>query len=203
MPAEERLTSDEDLVLLPDERDTLPVDERRFCVVVEGRDALEEGRLDPEEERETLPEEREELPEDLEALLEDLEVLPEDLEALLEDERRFCVLTEEDGREALLEDDLETLEDDLETLPLGRLALEDDRETLPEERLAPPLYEERPALEDRETEDELLRLEAEDEARPPPLRDWARAVPEDNANAATTAATQAILTILFISAKIL
>lgn len=210
MPAEERLTSEEgrdtlpeDLVLPPDWRETLPVVERRFCVLEddEGRDALDDERLDPELERETLPDERDALPEDLEAL-------PEDLEALPEEERRFCVLTEDDGRDVLAEDlltledgretldeDREALEEDLDTLPLERLGPEDERETLPEEEC--------PALEDRETEDELLRLEDEDDVRPPPLRDWASAVPDDNASAATTAATQAILKIFFISAKVL
>lgn len=152
--------------------------------------------LELEDWRETLPEEREELlpDEERDALLPEVE------------ERRFCWLTEAEGREAL-EEDLDTLEeerpaleDGRETLPEERDALPDERETLPPERLAPALYVERPALEDRETEDEL-RLGADDEERPPPLRDWAKAVPEDNASAATTVATQAILKILFISAN--
>ena len=59
-------------------------------------------------------------------------------------------------------------------LAVEREEPDEDRDTLEEERLEPPPYEERPALddEDRETEDEL-RLEDDDEACPPPPRDWA------------------------------
>ena len=60
-------------------------------------------------------------------------------------------------------------------MPADGLEALEERDTLEEERLAPPPYEERPALEDRDTEDELCpeddeRL-AEEEARPPPPRD--------------------------------
>ena len=158
----ERLTSVEGLATVPEdlpvpelERETL-LEERlaelpevvdlRFCVLTEGREAVLPERVEPELERETL----------LEDLLAELPVerlaeLPEVVDL------RFWVLTE--GREAVLPERVET---------------ELERETLPEERLAPPPYEERPALdeEDRETEDEL-RLEDDDEARPPPPRDWA------------------------------
>ena len=49
----------------------------------------------------------------------------------------------------------------------------DGLETLEEERLAPPPYEERPALEDRETEpaEDDPRLTEEDDERPPPPLD--------------------------------
>ena len=213
----ERLTSVEGLVTVPEdlpvpelERETLLEDllaelpevvDLRFWVLTEGREAVLPEREELELERETLPEERlAELP------VERLAELPEVVDL------RFCVLTE--GREAVLPERVET-ELERETLPVERLALEEGRETLaeereeleegrdmlPEERLAPPPYEERPALdeEDRETEDEL-RLEDDDEARPPPPRDCAKAVSGERAMAATTIAARAILKNLFISA---
>ena len=167
-----------DLPPVAPERFTVPL-ERRAAVLerltsVEGLATVPEDLPVPELERETLLEERlAELP------VERLAELPEVVDL------RFWVLTE--GREAVLPERVET-ELERETLPEERLALEEGRETLaeeregleeerdmlPEERLAPPPYEERPALdeEDRETEDEL-RLEDDDDARPPPPRDWA------------------------------
>ena len=83
-------------------------------------------------------------------------------------------LTLDEGRETLAEERLLlerlTLDEERELPPEGR-------ETLEDERLAPPPYEERPALEDedRETEDELCpaeedpRLAADAEWPPPPL----------------------------------
>ena len=159
-----------DLPPVAPERFTVPLD-RRAAVLerltsVEGLVTVPEDLPVPELERETLPEER-------------LAELPEVVDL------RFCVLTE--GREAVLPERVETeleretlleerlaLEDGRETLAEEREGLEEERDMLPEERLAPPPYEERPALdeEDRETEDEL-RLEDDDEARPPPPRDWA------------------------------
>lgn len=167
MPAEERFTSVEGRAVerwVLVERETLPeLVERRFCVLVEGRDAVLP-------EREALPVERLTLPEEREALEE-----PE--------ERRFWALTEgreaallerdtlEDGREALaverdapaegrdtLAEEREALEDGRETLAEEREAPAEERDTLPEEREAP--------AEERETlEDERLA--------PPPPRDWA------------------------------
>lgn len=162
-PAEARLASLAGLATVPDERlepelerDTLPEERDAELperdVPVDGRETLPDERLEPELERDTLPEERlAELPE------------PEDL--------RFCVLTE--GREAALFE-RDALVDGRDTLADERDEPEEDRETLEDERLAPPPYEERPALEDedRETEDEL-RLEDDDEECPPPPRDWA------------------------------
>ena len=159
-----------DLPPVAPERFTVPL-ERRAAVLerstsVEGLVTVPEDLPAPELERETLPEER-------------LAELPEVVDL------RFWVLTE--GREAVLPERVETeleretlleerlaLEDGRETLAEEREGLEEERDMLPEERLAPPPYEERPALdeEDRETEDEL-RLEDDDDARPPPPRDWA------------------------------
>ena len=167
-----------DLPPVAPERFTVPL-ERRAAVLerltsVEGLATVPEDLPVPELERETLLEERlAELP------VERLAELPEVVDL------RFWVLTE--GREALLPERVETeleretlleerlaLEDGRETLAEEREGLEEERDMLPEERLAPPPYEERPALdeEDRETEDEL-RLEDDDDARPPPPRDWA------------------------------
>ena len=167
-----------DLPPVAPERFTVPL-ERRAAVLerltsVEGLATVPEDLPVPELERETLLEERlAELP------VERLAELPEVVDL------RFCVLTE--GREAVLPERVETeleretlleerlaLEDGRETLAEERVGLEEERDMLPEERLAPPPYEERPALdeEDRETEDEL-RLEDDDDARPPPPRDWA------------------------------
>ena len=196
----------EDLPLpLAVERFSVPL-ERRAVVLerltsVEGLAVVPEERLALELERETLLDER-------------VAELPEVVDL------RFWVLTE--GREAVLPERVETeldremLPDErLAELPVERLTLEEGRETLaeereepeegrdmlPDERLAPPPYEERPALdeEDRETEDEL-RLEDDDEARPPPPRDWAYDASGDRAMAATTIAARAILKNLFISA---
>ena len=167
-----------DLPPVAPERFTVPL-ERRAAVLerltsVEGLATVPEDLPVPELERETLLEERlAELP------VERLAELPEVVDL------RFCVLTE--GREAVLPERVETeleretlqeerlaLEEGRETLAEERVGLEEERDMLPEERLAPPPYEERPALdeEDRETEDEL-RLEDDDDARPPPPRDWA------------------------------
>ena len=167
-----------DLPPVAPERFTVPL-ERRAAVLerltsVEGLATVPEDLPVPELERETLLEERlAELP------VERLAELPEVVDL------RFWVLTE--GREAVLPERVETeleretlleerlaLEDGRETLAEEREGLEEERDMLPEERLAPPPYEERPALdeEDRETEDEL-RLEDDDDARPPPPRDWA------------------------------
>ena len=140
--------------------------------------------------------------------------------------RRFCELTEgreaepferealTEGREAderpALEEGLETLaeeRDEPEDLDMPAEGLEalEERDTPEEERLAPPPYEERPALEDRETEDELCpeddeRLDEEEEARPPPPRDCAKVISGVRARAATTTPAKAILKNLFISA---
>lgn len=173
-PVEERLTSPEGLAVerwVLVERDTLPdVVERRFCVLVEGWEAVLP-------EREVLPVERLTLPEEREALPVERDTLPEP-----EEDLRFWVLTE--GRDALAEE-RDALDVERETLPEERDALEDGRETLAEERDAP--------AEERETL-------AEDRLAPPPPRDWANVVSDDIAKAATIAAIHAILKILFISA---
>ena len=190
-PADARLASLAGLVTVPDERfepelerDTLPdwrdavLLERE--VLVDGRDTLPDERLEPELERETLPEERPaELPEpeDLRfwALTEGLEAALLERDALVDGRETLA----DERLEALLErdtlpDERDALDEGLETLADEREEPAEERETLEEERLAPPPYEERPALddEDRDTEDEL-RLEDDDEACPPPPRDWA------------------------------
>lgn len=183
--------------MLPREPAREPTDPsgRAGVTVLEGRPAAEPERDCPEEDlpptadlpvlldERLTPEEDREVPL-LERLTpeEERPVLEEDLDALLPVVlRRFWVLT--DGRDAALPE-RDALEDERLTLDDERLTLDDERElppegreTLEDERLAPPPYEERPALdeEDRETEDELCpaeedpRLAADAEWPPPPL----------------------------------